>query len=322
MYRRKTKFEACLFISLLFIPLYFGSAAGQEKFFTKPIRLISHQAPGSMNDLSCRMLSEPLSKILGVPIVVENKPGGGGGVGADYVAKSKPDGYTILSGANASVILVPIVQAIYKLQDFRPICLFGRVPTLIIVRADSPYKNIEDLVNFGKQNPGKLTLGSIGQGSYSHFTAEIFRAKSGIKMDTVPFNSPSSASTALLGGHIDMLVDTLAAVRGVTESKMVRPLLVVPKTHFLPDVPSFDEKGFSGVVGIWLGYFVPSGTPEPVFQKLLQAFENATRSPSVISQAEKLGITLDFVEGKKFYQDILIEYKAVEEAAKKMGLAK
>lgn len=200
MYRPKTKFETCLFLSFLFVVWCFGSAAGQEKFPTKPIRLISHQAPGSMNDLSCRMLSAPLSKTLGVPIVVENKAGGGGGVGADYVAKSKPDGYTILSGSNASVILVPIVQKIYKLQDFRPICLFGRVPTLIIVRADSPYKNIDDLVDFAKKNPGKLTIGSIGQGSYAHFTAEIFKAKAGLKMETVPFNSPSSASTALLGG--------------------------------------------------------------------------------------------------------------------------
>jgi tripartite-type tricarboxylate transporter receptor subunit TctC len=275
-----------------------------------------------MNDLSCRMLSDPLSKILGVPVVVENKPGGGGGVGADYVAKTKPDGYTILSGSNAAVILVPITQGLYRLKDFRPICLFGRVPTLVVVRSDSPYKTIEDLVSFGKKNPGKLTLGSIGQGSYTYFTAEIFKAKSGVKMDTVPFNAPSNAMTALLGGHIDMLVDTLSAVRGVIESKMVQPLLVLPKTRFLPGIPSFEEKGFSGVVGIWLGYFVPSGTPEPVFQKLSQAFENATRSPSVTSQAEKLGITLDFIEGQKFHQEILAEYKAVEEAAKKMGLAK
>ncbi len=306
----------------LIIICVFGMVHGAEQFPTKPVRLICPQGPGSANDLVCRMLQDPLSKALGAPVVVENKVGGGGAIAGDYVAKSKPDGYSLYSAAAASMVIIPILTPTYKVEDFTLICKVGGSPMLLSVKADSPFKTFEDMLDYAKKNPGKLTYGSAGHGSLTYFAMEIFKAKAGANVTFLPTSAGTTNLSALLGGHVDMIFDSLGTQRGLIQSGNIRPLAVVPKTHFLPNVPSLAEKGFPEVPASWIAYYAPRGTPAANIQKLMQAFESACKTPSVISQAEKLGFGLDFVRAEDFGKEVPIQYKAIEEIAKKVGLAK
>lgn len=322
MFRRKIRVGIWAVVSFQLIAWVFGVVHGAEQFPTKPIRLICPQGPGSANDLVCRMVGDPLSKVLGVPVVVENKVGGGGSTAGDYVAQSRPDGYTLYSAAAASIIIAPIINPTYKVEDFALICKIGGSPMLLSVKADSPFKTLEDMLDFAKKNPGKLTYGSAGHGSLTYFAMEIMKLKAGANVTFLPTSAGTTNLAAVLGGHVDMIFDSLGTQRGLIDSGNIRPLAVVPKTHFLPNVPSIAEKGFPEVPASWLAYFVPKGTPGAIIQKLMQAFETTCNSPTVISQANKLGFGLDFVRPENFSKEIPIQYKAIEEVAKKVGLAK
>ena len=319
-----TNKRVSIFILLGFLLLLwcFGTVKGAEQFPNKPIRLISPQGPGSGNDLVSRIVKDPLSKILGVPVVVENKPGGGSAIGSDYVAKSRPDGYTILSGSAASIIIIPIINPTYTLEDLMPIGKVAWAAMVLSVRADSPFKTFDDLLDFTKKNPGKLTYASAGHGSITYFAIEILKWKAGADLTFVPTTAGTTNMTAILGGHVDVVMDSFGTQRGLIESGKIRPLAAVPGTRFLPNVPSFAEKGFPEAPGSFIGHFVPKGTPQPVIQKLMQALEKTTSTPSVISQTEKIGYQIDFVPTEKFSQEISMQYKTVEMVAKKVGLAK
>ena len=299
-----------------------GVVHGADPFPTKPIRLISPQGPGSANDLVCRMLADPLSKQLGVPVVVENKVGGGGATAGDYVAKSRPDGYTLYSAAAASIIIIPVLTTTYKPEDLVLVSKVGGSPMLLTVKADSPFKTFDEMLDFAKKNPGKLTYGTAGHGSLTYFAMEILKLKTGANMTFVPTSAGTTNLAALLGGHVDMIFDSLGTQRGLIASGNIRPLTVVPKTHFLPDVPSTAEKGLPEVPASWLAYFAPKGIPEPIVQKLAQGFETVCKSPTVISQADKMGFGLDYVRPEIFSKEIPSQYKAIEDVAKKVGLAK
>lgn len=322
MSRRKITVGIWVVFSFQLVALVFGIVHGAEQFPTKPIRLIVPHGPGSANDLVCRMLQDPLSKALGVPVVVENKVGGGGAIAGDYVAKSRPDGYTLFSAHAAAIVIIPVISPTYKPEDFALICKIGGSPMLLSVRADSPFKTFEDMLDFAKKNPGKLTYGSAGHGSLTYFAMEILKLRTGVNVTFLPTTAGTTNLAAVLGGHVDMIFDSLGTQRGLIESKHIRPLVVLPKTHFLPYVPSIAEKGFPEVPASWVAYFVPKGTPGTIIQKLMETFETAVNSPSVISQADKLGFPLDFVRAEDFSKDIPRQYKAIEEIAKKVGLAK
>lgn len=318
----KKRASIFILIGFMFLFLCFGTAYSAEQFPNKPIRIISPQGPGSGNDIVSRIVQGPLSKTLGVPVVIENKPGGGSAIGSDYVVKSKPDGYTILSGSAASILIVPIIVKSYKIEDLVPIGKVAWAAMVLSVRADSPFKTFEDLLDFAKKNPGKLTYASAGHGSITYFAIEIMKWKSGADLTFVPTTAGTTNMTAILGGHVDVVMDSFGTQRGLIESGQLRPLAALPRTRFLPNVPSFSEKGFPEAPGSFIGHFVPKGTPQPVIQKLRQALQNITSDPSVISRTEKIGYEIDFVRADKFSQEILSQYRTLETVAKKVGLTK
>ena len=322
MARSKMRASLLILLGSLFLLWCFGTVNGAEQFPNKPIRLISPQGPGSGNDLVCRIVKDPLSQALGVPVVVENKAGGGSAIGSDYVVKSKPDGYTILSASAAGIVIIPIISPTYKFDDLVPIAKVSWAAMVLSVRADSPFKTFEDLLDFTKKNPGKLSYASAGHGSITYFAIEILKWKAGADLTFVPTTAGTTNMAAILGGHVDVVMDSFATQRGLIESGQIRPLAAVPKTRFLPNVPSFAEKGFPEAPGSFIGHFVPKGTPQPVIQKLMQALEKTTSTPLVISQAEKIGYEIDYVPADKFLQEISAQYKTVETVAKKVGLAK
>jgi tripartite-type tricarboxylate transporter receptor subunit TctC len=256
-----------------------------------------------------------------VAVIVENKPGAGAAIGADYVAKSTPDGYTVLSGPSSALTISPILNPIYKVEDLTPICLIAGHPLVLAVRSDSPFKTLDDMISFAKKNPGKLNYGCVGHSSASYFAMEVLKVKAGVDIVFVPFTAGADV-TALLGGVVDMTTNSFTVVSGMLRAGKIRALAVEPRTPLLPNIPSFADKGFSDIIGIWTGYFVPKGTPEPVIQRLAHAFESASRSPSLLSQQEKLGFTVDFMDGKKLTARILSEYKLVEEIVRKTGMVK
>lgn len=324
MERRKISVGIWVIVSFQLIAWVFGVVHGAEQYPNKPIRLICPMGPGSANDTLCRMLQDPLSKTLGVPVVVENKVGGGGAIAGDYVAKSRPDGYTLFSGHAGAMVIIPIITPdTFKVEDFALVCKAMEAPMVLSVKADSPFKTLENMLDFARQNPGKLVYGCAGHGSSTYFGMETLKLKAGVNVTFLPLTAGTTNLAALLGGHVDMINDSFATQRGLIESGQIRPLVVVPKTRLLPDVPSYAEKGFPEVPDAgWTSYFVPKGTSGVIVQKLSQAFETAINSPSVIGQAQKLGIVLDFVRAEDFSNQISTLYKRVEEIAKRVGLAK
>jgi len=259
-----------------------------------------------------------------VPVVVENKPGASGAIAGDYVAKSNPDGYTLLSDNAGLALIIPVTEPeqFPGRKDLDLVCKVGGSPFLLAVKADSPFKMLEDMLNFAKKNPGKLTYGSTGHASLSYFSMEILKLRAGADVTFVPTAAGTTNSVALLGGHVDMIFDTFGPQRGLIESGTVRALAVVPKTHFLPNVPSFAEKGFSEVPTGFIPMCVRKGTPKPILEKLMQALGTVCKSPGVVSQSNKLGFNLDFRRAEDVSKDILSVHESIREVVKKGVMSK
>jgi tripartite-type tricarboxylate transporter receptor subunit TctC len=323
MSSRKIRVGICALISFLLITWGVGVVHSAEKFPIKPIRIVCSQGAGSANDLVDRMLQDPLSKILGVPVVIENKPGGGGALSGDYVAQSKPDGYTLLSSNSASMTIIPILtpKQFPGRNELDLVCKIGGSPYVLAVKADSPFKTLEDMLNFAKKNPGKLTYGSAGHGSASYFTMEILKYKAGADVTFVPMTAGSTNSVALLGGHVDMILDTLGPQRGLIESGTIRTLAMT-KNRFIPKASTFEEKGFPEIRGGLIPILVRKGTPKPIVEKLMQAFDKVIKTPSVIRTADNLGFVLDFQRAEDVSKEILLNSKVIEEIVKKLGMVK
>jgi tripartite-type tricarboxylate transporter receptor subunit TctC len=259
---------------------------------SKPIRLVVPFSAGGANDLMARAAAEGASRALGQPIIVDNKPGAGAILGADVVAKSAPDGYTFLVSA-AGVISNSMIRKVpYKDSDLVPVAMIGLAPSVIIVPANSPYKDLKDFVAHSKTGPG-LHFGTAGVGSTPHFVEGLLTSDYGAKLDLVPYKSGSESVTAVLGSQIDATSEASIVVLPYLKSGKLKALATTwtQRISAYPQLPTAVEQGFPQIrIAHWAGVHAPAGTPTAILDKLAAAVDTAMKDPATIQRLQGMGI--------------------------------
>ena len=301
---------------------------GQGKY-PDPSRSIDYVipfAPGGVTDISSRIFGDELSKALKVPVTPINKPGGGGTHGAILVVKGPKDGYSLLGNSISGMVLAPVVLPKVEfdtLKDFVPIVMFATTPQSIIVKPDSPYKDIQALIEAAQKNPGKLSYGSAGVGTDSHFNVEILSNVANVKFKHVPFKGSGEVGPAVIGSHVDFGTGAATTFLPLLKAGQVRALAITGKSRMkqLPDARTFDEQGVKGdFVDNWTGFFAPVGTPQAVIDLLLQASQQVIKNKEFIDRIEKAGGMVVPNTAAEFRTIIERDKKTAEEIAKKVGM--
>ena len=262
----------------------------------KPIRLVVPFAPGGGTDLIARTLGAGMSTELGQQVIIDNKPGAGTIIGTDAVAKSAPDGYTIVIASFAHAVNPSLMPKLPYAHDkaFTPITLIGRGPNVLVVRADSPFKSVADIVAAAKANPGKLNYASQGNGTSAHLAGELFTNLAKVDMVHVPYRGAGPAITDLLGGQVDMIFGTAAAVSTMVDSGKLRALAVTTAqaSAAFKGVPTVAATVPGYAVESWYGLYAPAGTPVDVIQKLNAAAKKAAHNPEFSKKVEQEGVAV------------------------------
>lgn len=262
-------------------------AFAQKEFPSKPIMLVVTYPPGGPTDAMARTLAAALKNSLGQPVIVENRAGAGGNIGAEVVARAEPDGYTLMFGTSAPLAInVSLYRKINydPVKSFAPVIQIGHLPNVLVVNPNVPAKNVQELIAYGKAHPGKLSYASSGNGASSHLAGVLFNNLAGTDFQHVPYKGTGPALNDLLGGQVSMtFTDVLTALPFIKSGK-VRALGVTTKgrSQALPDVPTVAEQGVAGFdVSVFFGVVAPAGTPPAVIAKLNHAFADALQQPEV-----------------------------------------
>ena len=259
------------------------------------ITLIVSAAPGGTTDLAARMISDPLSKALGKPVIVDNRPGGSGAIAASAVKRAKPDGYTLLVQYSGYQVITPhLIKAGFDpVKDFAPVANLIVAPQVIVVRPDLPARTLPELVSYARANPGKLNYASSGNGSLQHVTGEMIKLLAGVEMTHVPYKGTGPALTDLLGSNVDMTFTTAPPLIGHIKAGKLRALAVTGNVPLstLPDVPTTAKiKGFEKLdASSWFAVYAPAGTPKPVIDRLSGEISKIMKTDEFKSKAEAQG---------------------------------
>ncbi|MCL4688084.1 MAG: tripartite tricarboxylate transporter substrate binding protein [Burkholderiales bacterium] len=283
------------------------AAFAQADYPSRTITMIVPFPPGGVADITGRPVAEAMGRHLKQAVIVENKAGAGGGVGMQYVARAKPDGYTVLM-ALSSVSIIPEADRIlgrapmYQLDQLVPIARFTADPTVLAVRADSPWKSVKDMLEVARSAPGTIPYGSSGNYGTMHVPMEMLAAAGGAKMLHVPFTGAGPAVVALLGGSVDALSTGPSSIMGHLKGGKVRVLASWGETRHpaLPDVPTLKELGYDAQFSQWTGLFVPAGTPEPVIAKLREAAKAVAADPTFLAALAKVQTPPQYLDQPQF----------------------
>lgn len=262
-------------------------AAAQQPYPNKPIRLIVPFPPGGGPDILARVIATKLQTTNGWTVVVENRPGAGGNIGVDIVAKSAPDGYNVVIGQTSNLAVNPTLYPklpYNPLTDLAPVATVATAPLVLVVAANSPFKTLQEIVAAGKAKPGSISYGSPGNGTVAHLSAEVLQRTAGIKLQHIPYKGASQALTDLIGGQIDLYMSSIPTALGQIKTGKLRPIAVTSSKRVsdLPSVSTVSEAGYKGFEAVtWFGLLVPAGTPAPIIQKLNAATNVALKSADV-----------------------------------------
>ncbi|HWH41018.1 MAG TPA: tripartite tricarboxylate transporter substrate binding protein [Usitatibacter sp.] len=275
--------------------LAFASLARADDYPSKPIRFVVPYPAGGPLDTVARLLGQKVSESMKQPIIVDNRPGAGGNIGADFVAKAAPDGYTILMGAVATHAINPTLYSHIPydpMADFMPVTQVASTPNVLVVNPSLPAKNVREFIAYAKANPGKLNFGSGSTGSAGHLAGELFKTMAGVDMTHVPYKGAGPAMQDLVAGQIQLMFDNLASSLGQIRAGKVRALAVTTakRTSLAPDLPTIAESGLPGFdINTWFGVFVPAKTPQPIVDRLHAEFTRALAMPDVRQKMVDLG---------------------------------
>ena len=266
----------------------------------RPIRLVVPFPPGGLIDNMARLVGNRLVQELGQPVVIDNKPGAGGNVGAAEVARAPADGYTLLMASPALTISPAIYKNLpYQPSQLAPVALLGRVPNVLLVNPASGIGKVQDLVGRAKAKPGQLNYASNGNGTSLHLSAELFKRRSETFITHVPYRGAAAAITALLSGEVDMMFDNLPSAIGQIQAGKLRALAVTTaqRSTALPDVPTLAEAGMDGFnVSAWFGVAAPAGLPAPVATRLADALQKVVQQPEVAAAMQRQGADPAFMD--------------------------
>ncbi|AOY95182.1 ABC transporter substrate-binding protein [Cupriavidus sp. USMAA2-4] len=290
LWRRFAAFAGCA------LCLAAAPAFAQKDFPSKPLMLVVTYPPGGPTDAMARTLAAALKSSLGQPVVVENRAGAGGNIGAEAVARAEPDGYTLMFGTSAPLAInVSLYRKINydPVKSFAPVIQIGHLPNVLVVNPGVPARNVQELVAYGKAHPGKLSYASSGNGASSHLAGVMFNNLAGTDFQHIPYKGTGPALNDLLGGQVSMaFTDVLTALPFIKSGKL-RALGVTTRTRSqaLPDLPTVAEQGVPGFdVSVFFGVVAPAGTPADVIAKLNHAFADALQQPSVRKTLQAQGL--------------------------------
>ncbi len=279
-------------IAAAFIAPFTTGAQAADAWPSHPIRFVVPFSAGGANDLLARAAAEGASKVLGQSIIVDNKPGAGAVLGTDVVAKAAPDGYTFLVSA-AGVISNSMIRKVpYKDSDLTPVAMIGLAPSVIIVPANSPYKDLKDFVAQSKKGEG-LHFGTAGNGSTPHFVEGLLTSKYGAKLDLVPYKSGSESVTAVLGNQIEATSEASIVVLPYLKSGKLKALATTwtQRISAWPDLPTAGEQGFGDIkIAHWAGVHAPAGTSQEILDKMANAIDKAMKDPKTVERLKGMGI--------------------------------
>ncbi|WP_407062204.1 tripartite tricarboxylate transporter substrate binding protein [Caldimonas mangrovi] len=268
----------------------------QDTWPSKPVRIVVPFAAGGTSDILARALGEKLQSVLKQTVLIENKAGAGGVIGADSVAKSAPDGYTFLLGTIASHAINPALQPKMPYdagKDFAPVILLGSISNVLLVGAGQPYKSVQDVIAAAKAQPGGLPFASAGQGSSQHMSGETFRLLAKAELTHVPYKGSAPAVQDVIGGQIPMSFETVTVALPHVQSGRVRALAVTSakRSPVMPDVPTLQEAGVPGFdVASWQALYAPAGTPPAIVQRMNAEVEKIIATPEMKAKMEGLGL--------------------------------
>jgi tripartite-type tricarboxylate transporter receptor subunit TctC len=297
-----------------------GHLGEAQTYPTQPIQMVIPMAPGDTVDLTGRAIGAELAKILKTPVIPVNRPGGGSTIGADFVVKGKKDGYTVLY-ANSNIYYAPAMNPetvpYNPIRDLETLCLAVSVPLTIPVLAEAPWKSFQELVDYMKQNPGKVRGSSSGVGSVGHFNFEVIRYETGAAITMVPYKGASPALTALLGGHVETSTLSISLISPHVKAGKLRVLLISQKDPDFPNIPTLKQLGYKrDIMSVRFAFYVPVGLPDSVRKVLIPALEKSIKSPEVVNTVRQLGAIEDFVPGEEFKKMMADEYEMAKKLLK------
>ena len=271
-----------------------AASAAAQAFPNRPLRMIVPYAPGGGVDIVARAVSQELSKRLGQPVIVENRTGAGSNIGSDFVAKSAPDGYTLLMASPANAINMSLYRKMpYDTQrDLAPLALVGAVPSVLVAGPSLPAKTVAEIVALARAKPGSLSYGSGGSGTSEHLSAEMFKAVAGIELLHVPYKGGANAMTDVIGGQISMMFSNLLGAVSHIRSGKLRAIAVADsrRSPSLPEVPTFAEAGYKDFeVSVWWGVMAPAGTPAPTVAQLNREIVASLATPELRERLDGMG---------------------------------
>jgi tripartite-type tricarboxylate transporter receptor subunit TctC len=282
-----------LWFTLLCVALPIDARA--QPYPSKPIRFVVPYPAGGPLDTVARLLGIRVAESTKQPVIVDNKPGAGGNIGADVVAKAPPDGYTILMGAVATHAINPTLYASIPydpVKDFIPVTQIASTPNVLVVNPAVPAGNVREFIAYAKANPGKLNFGSGSTGSAGHLAGELFKTLAGIDMTHVPYKGAAPAMNDLIGGRIQVMFDNLSSSLAQMRAGKVRALAVTTakRSALAPELPTIAESGLPGFdINTWFGIFVPAGTPGGIVERLHGEFTKALAAPDIREKMRDLG---------------------------------
>jgi len=284
------------FTLIAVLALLFASAgASAQSYPNKPIRLVVPYPAGGPLDIMARAIGQKLTEAWKQPVVVDNRAGAGGNIGADFVAKSAPDGYTLLMGAVATHAINPSLYSKIPydpVKDFAPVALVAQVPNILVVNPALPAKTVQELIDLARAKPGYLNFASGSTGSTGHLAGELFNTMAGVKMVHIPYKGAAPATADLLGGQVQLMFDNLASALPNVKAGKLRALAVttLARSPAMPDLPTIAESGLPGFdLTTWFGILVPAGTPPEIVARLNAEIVRALNAKDMRERLEKMG---------------------------------
>lgn len=308
-------------IALALLPLH----ADAQDYPNKPLRIIVSLAPGGTADILARLLADKLSAMWGQPVVVENKPGASGMIAAEAVAKSPPDGYTLLMGYNAEIV---INRSLFKsmpydsLKDFIPVTIVGTTPMLLVTNPSVPAKTLPELIELARSGKIPLSYGSAGNGSTPHLGAELLKVSAKVDITHVPYKSAALAIPQVIGNHVSMIFSGMPLAMPHVRAGKLRAIAVstTKRSSAVPDVPTVAESGFSGFdITNWFAIFVPAGTPQAIVDKLYTGIAKSVTAEDVVERLRREGGDINPMQPKEFARFLEAEVEKYKKIIEQSG---
>ena len=282
---------------MFFLCFVTSSLVQAQQYPAKPIRIVVGFAPGGPTDIYARLIGQKLTAAWGQPVIVDARPGASGNIGADIVAKSPPDGYTLMLPSFSIAVNPSLYTKLpYDLmRDFAPISMYASVGHILVVHPSVPVRNVQELLALAKKQPASLLYASAGNGTASHLAGELFNMMLGVKLTHIPYKGMAPAQTDAIGGQVSMLFDSLSTALNAIRAKRLRPMAVttLARQSSAPDIPTLSESGLNGFeLGAWYGLLAPAGTPREIVQRLYTEVSRSMREPDARDRFAALGAEL------------------------------